>query len=221
MLPFLKLLFKKKDGPAPKSAYSAFDDSEKGWELSEWICDESRTLEQLEFFLRHGYPSGSPTNYFSKGLTKKVVEPVVAAVKDFSGFPNNPQPLDKYFDSSTGSLYQWKGGRWVVLANSPKPSVSFIQPSGTLSIKEGQLDFALSKVEIPELESPEDRREWCCTFLSTFLGTLVDIKELEKEWAIRIDNKTFYSKKEAFAQIREGDVRKICHLVVGLAAAHP
>lgn len=208
---------------SPKSSKEAEElDLGKSWELSEWICDESRTLEQLEFFLQHGFPPASPTNYFDnrKGLTKKVVEPSVTVVKDFSKFPQNPKPLDQYFDSSTGSLYQWKRGAWVVLANSPKPSVTFAQSSRTLSSTEGKLDFALSKVEIPELESPEDRRKWCCTFLSTFLDASVEIKELEEEWAIRIGSKTFYSEKGGFAQFGEGDIRKICYLVVGLASNH-
>lgn len=92
--------------------------AEEDWDLSLWLLDPDRTIEELDYFAQTGQ---RPTK-FTK-LTQKVLQTDTTHVqrerKPLVDFPQNPAQGHTWMDRETGTYYVWSGAKWKVLANTP------------------------------------------------------------------------------------------------------
>lgn len=150
--------------------------AEEDWDISLWLFDSDRTVEELEYFAQTGQRPTRFTKLVKTDLTKETF-PVVSfhvkateEEKPHVNFPPNPIRADTYLDSQSGTYYMWSGTKWRILANTPP------QPKKNPRTKEGVKGVILN-LKRPVFEDQLEEKQWCAREVSLLLGCDIKVSE--------------------------------------------
>lgn len=140
--------------------------AEEDWDISLWLLDPDRTIEELDYFAQTGQrpTKAAPKENFA------VVEYPPQKEKPLPNFPKNPNQGHTWLDEETGTYYLWCGTRWKVLANTPP------QPKKSPQTKEGVKGVILN-LKRPFFSNQLEEKEWCAREVALLLGCDIQVFE--------------------------------------------
>lgn len=158
------------------------------WDLSLWLLDPDRTVEELDYFAETGQRPTKFTKLTQKVLPTEIFPavsyPNKAAEKEKSraNFPPNPAQGYTFLDFDSGTYYLWSGTKWKVLANTPP------QPNKSPRTKEGVKEIILN-LKRPVFGDQLEEKEWCAREFSLLLGCEVQVFERNGVGYVAINGK--------------------------------
>lgn len=161
---------------------------EEDWDVSLWLLDPDRTVEELDYFAETGQ---RPTR-FTK-LTYKFIPTDTPSVVEYTdkfteegkpriNFPPNPLLRDTYLEKESGTYYVWTGTKWKVLANTPP------QAEKKPRTKEG-IKGVILNLKRPVFKDQLEEKQWCAREVSLLLGCNIEVFERVGVGYIVIDGK--------------------------------
>lgn len=198
MWPFFS---EEKKRPLQAKETSAAED----WDLSLWLLDPDRTIEELDYFAETGQRPTRFTKLTQKALpTPKPKEtflvvsyPAKAAEeeKPRADFPPNPSVGHTFLDRQSGTYYLWSGKRWKVLANTPPQKPSLLESDSAdewLDNLDKERYFNIvSLLKRPFFENQLQEKQWCAREASKLLGCDIRVHESLGMGLVVIDGQEF------------------------------
>lgn len=167
---------------------------EENWDISLWLFDPDRTVEELEHFAETGQRPSRFTKLTWKTLptgTPKETFPIVSYPakaaekgKPRADFPPNPSVGHTFLDRESGTYYSWSGKKWKVLANTPP------QPKKNLPTEEGVKGVILN-LERPFFANQLREKKWCAREVSLLLGCQIQVSEDQNVGIITIEGEQY------------------------------
>lgn len=150
---------------------------EEDWDISMWLLDPVRTVEELDYFTETGQ---RPANFIK--MLPRAVEYPSQEKKPLPNFPQNPAQGHTWLDGETGTYYRWSGTNWKVIANVPPP------PKKRILTKEDVKGVLLS-LERPLFTNQLEEKEWCAREVSLLLGCEIQVFERNGVGYVVIDGR--------------------------------
>lgn len=161
------------------------------WDLSLWLLDPGRTIEELDYFAQTGEVAGKIHKDAPRVAPKKE--------KPLPDFPQNLAQGHTWLDGETGTYYAWSGTKWKVLANTP-PQVRKAPPLAPSLLGSKSEDEWLDLIEYksnvdgykrPFFPSKLEEKQWCAKIASEVLGCEIKVYESAGAGLIIVDGQEF------------------------------
>lgn len=187
----------KTQSSLPKETSAAED-----WDLSLWLLDPDRTVEELDYFAQTGQRPTKFTKMPPKAAPKEnfaLVEYPPQKEKPLPNFPQNPAQGHTWLDRETGTYYVWSGAKWRILANTPPQARKSPPPTPSL-LDSKSADEWLDRIEYerntdgykrPFFSSKLEEKQWCAKVASEVLGCEIKVYESLGTGLIIIDGQEF------------------------------
>lgn len=177
----------KSQSSTPKETSTAED-----WDLSLWLLDPERTIEELDYFAQTGQKPARLTKLTQKVLSTpepKETFPVVNCSakatekeKPRADFPPNPSVGHTFLDRQSGTYYMWSGKKWKVLANTPPQKPSLLESKSADEwfdrlYEERYFNIVTRSLNRPFFSNKLEEKQWCAKIASAVLKCEIKVYE--------------------------------------------